>query len=144
MVGATQSPRLRPLRSPCRGERCCKHLTRPCGMWTLSQHGMETCCMRVFSERAEARTDARLRPYRPDEQPTQPLRINRRGRWFLSGLCLLLALVILAALLYPSALRQWFSPQAATNSAFGIYLAEIPPPESPLSHPPSHKKAHQK
>ncbi len=85
--------------------------------------------MRVFSERAEARTGARhpawgagIRPYRPDEQPTQPLRINRRSRWLLSGLCLLLALVILAALLYPSALRQWFSPQVATNSALGSLL----------------------
>jgi len=85
--------------------------------------------MRVFSERAEARTGARhpawgagIRPYRPDEQPTQPLRINRRSRWLLSGLCLLLALVILAALLYPSALRQWFSPQVATNSALSSLL----------------------
>ena len=84
--------------------------------------------MRMFSEKAEARTEAptinrgATRPYRPYEQPTQPLRFSRRGRWFLSGLCLLLALVILAALLYPSALRLWFSPQATTNSALGSLL----------------------
>src|SRR3989442_632830 len=111
-------------------------------MWALSQLTRGTCCMRVFTERAEA-VECRFiehvsRPYeqptqvmeavnRPSvlaEQPTQPLRINRRGRWrwFLSGLCLLLALVILAALLEPSALRQWFSSQAQTNSALGALL----------------------
>ena len=87
--------------------------------------------MRVFTERAEASSRPYERPTqimeavnRPSvlaEQPTQPLRIKRRGRWLLSGLCLLLALVIMAALLGPSALNWWFSPQAP-NSALGALL----------------------
>ena len=83
--------------------------------------------MRVFSEKPlEERPTQIMKavnwPSALEEQPTQPLRINQRGRWLLSGLCLLLALVILAALLGQSALRQWISPQVATNSALGSLL----------------------
>src|SRR5215472_10519227 len=80
----------------------------------------------MFTEKQPEERPARVihaahQPYNIAEQPTLPMKINRRSRWLLFGLCLLLALVILAALLGPSAFFQWFSPQMG-NPALGPLL----------------------